>query len=84
MKVDQNVIEVTWTLPTCNGNIRQIRVEYRKKGETKWQAKTANPTDTKMTITGLEKDSEYEVRAVTVDINGQEHIAKAIKTPITG
>ena len=76
-------IEVTWKLPSCSKNIEQIRVEYRKKGETKWQSKTANPTDEKMTITGLEDNAEYEVQVVAVDINGISHSRKALETPKT-
>ena len=84
MKVVQTTIEVTWALPTCSGNLRQIRVEYKKEGEANWQSKIVKSSDTKMTLTGLAKDAEYDVRVVTVDLNGQEHVVASPKIPKPG
>ena len=82
-EVKDTTIEVTWKLPVCSKNIKEIKVDYRKKGETNWISKTANPTDTKMTISGLDKDTEYEVQVVAVDINGISHTQQAPKMPKT-
>ena len=75
MHVKESAIRVTWELPQCSGNIREIKVQYRKKGQTNWQweLKAATIADTEMTITGLEKGVEYEVRVVVVDTNGKAY-----------
>ena len=75
---------MTWSLPKCDTNIKQIKVEYRKKGETSWLTKTAASWDTEVTVYRLQNEAEYEVRVVVVDINGQEHVANAIRTAKTG
>ena len=75
MHVKDNTIRVTWQLPQCSGNIREIKVQYRKKGQSNWQweLKVATKADTEITINGLEKGVEYEARVVVVDINGVTH-----------
>ena len=75
MHLEDSAIRVTWQLPQCSGNIREIKVQYRKKGQSTWQweLKAATIADTEMTITGLEKGVEYEVRVVVVDKNGVKH-----------
>ena len=75
MHVKENAIRVKWELPQCSGNIREIKVQYRKKGQSNWQweLKVATIADKEMTITGLEKGVEYEVRVVVVDTNGVTH-----------
>ena len=73
MHVKDSTIRVTWQLPQCIGNIREIKVQYRKKGQSKWkwEVKAAAIADTEVIITGLEKGVEYEVRVVVVDTNGE-------------
>ena len=75
MHVKDNTIRVTWQLPQCSGNIREIKVQYRKKGQSKWQWEliVATIADTEITINGLENGVEYEVRVVVVDTNGVTH-----------
>ena len=75
MKVKGSTIRVTWQLPQCSGNIREIKVQYRKKGQSKWQweLKALTIAGTEVIITGLEKGVEYEVRVVVVDTNGKAH-----------
>ena len=75
MHVKDSAIRVTWQLPQCSGNIREIKVQYRKKGQSNWQweVKAAAIADTEVIITGLEKGVEYEVRVVVVDTNGETH-----------
>ena len=75
MHIKESAIRVTWQLPQCSGNIREIKVQYRKKGQINWQweLKAATIADTEMTIIGLGKGVEYEVRVVVVDTNGMTH-----------
>ena len=75
MHVKESTVRVTWQLPQCSGNIREIKVQYRKKGQSKWQweLKAATIADTEVIITGLEKGVEYEVRVVVVDTNGETY-----------
>ena len=75
MHVIDSTIRVAWQLPQCSGNIREIKVQYRKKGRSKWQweVKAVTIADTEVIITGLEKGVEYEVRVVVVDTNGKTH-----------
>ena len=62
-------------MPQCSGNIREIKVQYRKKGQSKWQweLRAATIADTEVIIAGLEKRVEYEVRVVVVDTNGETY-----------
>ena len=62
-------------MPQCSRNIREIKVQYRQKGQIKWQweVKAATIADTEVIITGLEKGVKYEVRVVVVDTNGKTH-----------
>ena len=75
MHVKDSTIRVTWQLPQCSGNIREIKVQYKKRGQSKWQweLKAVTIADTEVLITGLEKGVEYEVRVVVVDTNGDSH-----------
>ena len=75
MHVKDSTIRVTWQLPQCSANIREVKVQYRKKGHSEWQweLKVATVPDTEVIITGLEKGVEYEVRVVVVDTNGETH-----------
>ena len=75
MHVIDSAIRVTWQLPKCSANIREIKVQYRKKGQSKWQweLRAAAIADTEVLITRLEKGVEYEVRVVVVDTNGKTH-----------
>ena len=86
MHVIDSTIRVTWQLPQCSGNIREIKVQYRKKGQSKWQweLKTATTADTEVIITGLEKGVEYEVRVVVLDRNGETHEMAEKKAVIDG
>ena len=75
MHVIDSAIRVTWQLPQCSANIREIKVQYRKKGQIKWQweLKAVTIADTEVIINGLEKGVVYEVRVVVVDTNGETH-----------
>ena len=75
MHVKDSTIRVTWQLPQCSGNIREIIVQCRKKGQSKWQweVKATKKADTEVIINGLDKGMEYEVRVVVVDTNGETH-----------
>ena len=86
MHVKDSTIRVTWQLPQCSGNIREIKVQYRKRGQSKWQweLKAATIADTEVIITGLEKGVEYEVRVVVVDTNGEIHEMAEKKAAIDG
>ena len=86
MHVKDNTIRVTWQLPQCSGNIREIKVQYRKSGQSKWQweLKAATIAGTEVIITGLEKGVEYEVRVVVVDTNGEVHEMVEQKAAIDG
>ena len=79
LTVTGNSIKVAWDLPQCSANIKEIKVQYRKKGQITWplQVKTASPSDKEITIKGLENGVEYEVRVVAVDIGGREHKTEA-------
>ena len=67
-------IRVTWKLPQCSRNIRQITVQYRKDGETNWPNEVkAAASSTEVLIENLEKGVEYEVRVVVVDTAGNTH-----------
>ena len=86
MHVKNSTIRATWQLPQCSGNIREIIVQYRKKGQSKWQweVKAAAIADAEVIITGLEKGVEYEVRVVVVDTNGKTHEMAEKKVAIDG
>ena len=86
MHVKDSTIRVTWQLPQCSGNIREIKVQYRKKGQSKWQweLKAETITDTEAIINGLEKGVEYEVRVVVVDTNGETYEMAEKKAEIDG
>ena len=86
MHVIDSAIRVTWQLPQCSGNIREIKVQYRKRGQIKWQweLKADTIADTEVIITGLEKGVEYEVRVVVVDTNGETHEMAEKKAAIDG
>ena len=86
MHVKDSSIRVTWQLPQCSGNIREIKVQYRKKGQSKWQweLKAATIADTEVIITGLEKGVEYEVRVVVLDTSGETHEMAEKKVAIDG
>ena len=75
MHVKDSTIRVTWQLPQCSGNIREVKVQYRKRGRSEWQRelKAATVANTEVIITGLEKGVEYELRVVVVDTNGETH-----------
>jgi len=75
LSVKDDSIKVTWQLPQCKGNIGEIKVQYRKKGQSSWQWEVKTPTssDKEITIKGLDKGSEYEVRVVVIDIKGTAH-----------
>ena len=86
MHVKDSTIRVTWQLTQCSGNIREVKVQYRKKGQSEWQweLKAATVADTEVIITGLEKGVEYEVRVVVVDTNGETHEMAEKSTAIDG
>ena len=86
MHVRDSAIRVTWQLPQCIGNIREVKVQYRKKGQSKWkwEVKAAAIADTEVIITGLEKGVEYEVRVVVVDTNGETYEMAEKKAEIDG
>ena len=86
MHVKDSTIRVTWQLPQCRGNIRELKVQYRKKGQSKWQweVKAAAIADTEVIITGLEKGVEYVLRVVVVDTNGETHEMAEKKASIDG
>ena len=73
-------------MPQCSGNIREIKVQYRKRGQIKWQweLKAGTIADTDVIITGLEKGVEYEVRVVVLDTNGETHEMAEKKAAIDG
>ena len=73
--VKDDSIKVTWQLPQCKGNIGEIKVQYKKRGQSNWQWELKAPasSDKEITIKGLDKGAEYEVRVVVVDINGTTH-----------
>ena len=73
-------------MPQCSGNIREIKVQYRKRGQSKWQweVKAATIADTDVIITGLEKGVEYELRVVVLDTNGETHEMAEKKAAIDG
>jgi len=75
VNVKDDTIKVTWQLPQCKGNIREIKVQYRKEGQTSWQKELRTPasSDKEITIKGLDKGAKYEVRVVVIDINGTTH-----------
>ena len=79
-------IKVTWQLPQCKGNIREIKVQYRKRGQSSWQWEVKAPasSDKEITIKGLDKGAEYEVRVVVVDIQGTTHEMTGAKVARTG
>ena len=86
MHVRDSAIRVKWQLPQCSGNIREIKLQYRKKGQIKWQweLRAATIADTEVIIAGLEKGVEYEVRVVVVDTNGEVHEITEKKASIDG
>ena len=86
LSVKDSAIKVTWQLPQCKGNIGEIKVQYRKKGQSSWQWELTTPasSDKEVTIKGLDKGAEYEVRVVVVDINGTTHEMIGTKLAKTG
>ena len=86
LSVKDDSIKVTWQLPQCKGNIGEIKVQYRKKGQSSWQWEVKTPTssDKEITIKGLDKGSEYEVRVVVIDIKGTVHEMTGAKVARTG
>ena len=86
LSANDNSIKVTWDLPQCKGNIKEIKVQYRKKGESNWGVRSivAATSVKEATIKGLDKGFAYEVRVVVVDIGGREHMAKALGTAKIG
>ena len=73
-------------MPQCINNIKEIKVQYKKTSESTWRTepKTPKPTDTQITITGLDKDAEYEVRLVVVDVGGKSHMTQGADIARTG
>jgi len=86
LRVNKNTIRVTWDLPQCKGNIKEVKVQYRKKGECNWgmRSSTVTTTDKEFIINGLDNGVEYEVRIVVVDISGKEHMMQASGTAKIG
>ena len=86
LSVSENTIRVTWDLPQCRGNIKEMKVQYRKKGESNWgmRSPTVTATDKEFIINGLDNGVEYEVRIVVVDISGKEHMTQASGTAKIG
>ena len=86
LSVNENTIRVTWDPPQCKGNIKEIKVQYRKKGESNWgmRSSTVTNTDKEFIINGLDNGVEYEVRIVVVDVSGKEHMTQASGTAKIG
>ena len=86
LRVNKNTIRATWDLPQCKENIKEMKVQYRKKGESNWgmRSSTVTATDKEFIINCLENGVEYEVRIVVVDIIGKEHMTQASGTAKIG
>ena len=84
--IKEDSIRVTWQLPECSGNIREIKVQYRKTGQSTWpwELKVPSTSDKEITIKGIEKGVEYEVRVVVIDTNGLAHKLIGTKVANTG
>ena len=78
LNVKEDSVRVTWDLPRCSSNIKEIKVQYRKSGLCDWKWELVVKSYRKeATIAGLETPGEFEVRVVVVDINGNQHITDA-------
>ena len=86
LSVKDDTIRVTWDLPQCIASIKEIKVQYRKTGQSGWpsEVKVANPSDKELTIKGLEKEVDYEVQVVVYDNNGTPYTMKAAEIAKTG
>ena len=58
------MLDAAWTAPATTGglSITDYDVEYRKKGDSAWTGHVFTGTQTSTTLTGLTKDTAYEVR----------------------
>jgi len=86
LSVKKNTIRVTWDLLQCTANIKEMKVQYRKKGESNWAMRSSTVTSTakEFIINDLDNGVDYEVRIVVVDISGKEHMAQASGTAKIG
>ena len=55
-------LRVNWTSPQSEVAILQYWVQYRKSGDTHWKIQIILPPATSADITGLDADSDYNVR----------------------
>ncbi|MDR1653456.1 MAG: fibronectin type III domain-containing protein [Prevotellaceae bacterium] len=55
--IKASVATITWT-----GSALGYAVEYKKTAESDWTAVTPNPTTASVTLTGLDAETDYEVR----------------------
>ena len=72
----ENSIIANWRGPTWQENRKRPRVtgfavQYREDGETDWTAQPHRGTGPSVTINGLEPQRTYEVRAATINDEGQ-------------
>ena len=85
LKVQENAIRVTWKLPQCSSNIKEIKVQSRKVGQCNWKlGPVVKSSNKEATIKGLEIPGKFEVRVVVVDINGNQHISNTSVTEEIG
>ena len=59
-------LRVNWTSPQSDVTILQYWVQYRKSEDTHWQIRTILPPATSANITGLDADTDYNVRVRAV------------------
>ena len=86
LSVKANAIRVSWILPQCAGNIVEIKVQYKKKGESSWKLEVTapRPSVTSILLKGLAYQTEYEVRVNVTDATSRVYTTQLAKTAKTG
>ena len=86
LSVKANTIRVSWILPQCAGNIVEIKVQYKKKGESSWKLEVTapRPSVTAILLKGLAYQTEYEVRINVTDATSRVHTTQLAKTAKIG
>ena len=63
---NQPSLRVTWSAPSSERPIQHYQVDYRVGTSGSWSTWSPNPTSTSVTLTGLQRGFNYQVRVRAV------------------